>query len=327
MTLSEKIISLRKQRGWSQEELAARLGVSRQSVSKWESSASVPELDRIVELSRIFNITTDELLLDQSPAPYTETPYEKTHPQTAPLRTVSMEEGRTYLMQAEKYTTKIALGVCLCILSPTPLLLLAGLSQTISPVVSEKFSGGIGVVLLLIIIAIALTQIIPAGIELSRFDYLEKEIFLPGSGLTEFVQKKKDEMQSGFVWGITMGVVLCVFGVVPLLIASVLGCSELVLLLTVDILLCLIALAVFMFVRVGIPRDACNKLLQAEDYIPEKKHINNSFDSIYWCAMAALYLIGSFITGQWHISWVIWPIAGILYAVFCSILRLRNKRN
>ena len=46
--LSEKIMDLRKQRGWSQEELASRLDVSRQSVSKWESAASVPDLDKII---------------------------------------------------------------------------------------------------------------------------------------------------------------------------------------------------------------------------------------------------------------------------------------
>ena len=48
MILSEKIIMLRKKYGWSQEELAERLDISRQSVSKWESGASIPDLERIV---------------------------------------------------------------------------------------------------------------------------------------------------------------------------------------------------------------------------------------------------------------------------------------
>ena len=57
--LSEKIINLRKSRGWSQEELAERLDVSRQSVSKWESGVSNPELDKIVAMSTLFGVTTD----------------------------------------------------------------------------------------------------------------------------------------------------------------------------------------------------------------------------------------------------------------------------
>ena len=54
MILGEKIMELRKKNGWSQEELAGKLKVSRQSVSKWESAMSVPELDKVLQLSEIF---------------------------------------------------------------------------------------------------------------------------------------------------------------------------------------------------------------------------------------------------------------------------------
>ena len=65
MTLSEKILMLRKQKGWSQEELAEQLGVSRQSVSKWESGTSLPDLNRILDLSRLFSVSTDFLLKEE----------------------------------------------------------------------------------------------------------------------------------------------------------------------------------------------------------------------------------------------------------------------
>lgn len=57
-------MKLRKQQGWSQEELAMKLGVSRQSVSKWESGASIPELDKILQLGELFGVSTDFLLKD-----------------------------------------------------------------------------------------------------------------------------------------------------------------------------------------------------------------------------------------------------------------------
>lgn len=62
MNLSEKIYELRKSNNMSQEQLAERIGVSRQSISKWESGESTPEMERLLELSNIFNVTTDYLL-------------------------------------------------------------------------------------------------------------------------------------------------------------------------------------------------------------------------------------------------------------------------
>ena len=66
MNLADKIIQLRKKKGWSQEELAEMINVTRQSVSKWESRASMPDLDKIVRLSEIFGVTVDYLLKKRS---------------------------------------------------------------------------------------------------------------------------------------------------------------------------------------------------------------------------------------------------------------------
>ena len=75
MILGEKIVQLRKQRGWSQEELASQLGISRQAVSKWESAASIPDLDKIISMSRLFEVSTDYLLKEEmtedAPVSYT----------------------------------------------------------------------------------------------------------------------------------------------------------------------------------------------------------------------------------------------------------------
>lgn len=65
MLLADKIVTLRKRAGWSQEELAAQLGVSRQSVSKWEGAQSVPDMQKVVQMSRLFGVTTDYLLKEE----------------------------------------------------------------------------------------------------------------------------------------------------------------------------------------------------------------------------------------------------------------------
>ena len=91
MILADKITALRRQRGWSQEELAGQLGVSRQAVSKWESAAAIPDLERILKMSQIFEVSTDYLLKEELEQPEVavttgEEPDER-------LRSVSLEEG------------------------------------------------------------------------------------------------------------------------------------------------------------------------------------------------------------------------------------------
>ena len=94
MILAEKIAMLRRKNGWSQEELAHRLNVSRQSVSKWESAASVPDLDKILLLSQIFDVSTDYLLKDSV---LEETPAPEEIPPEGALPTVTMEDANRFL--------------------------------------------------------------------------------------------------------------------------------------------------------------------------------------------------------------------------------------
>ena len=64
MTIGEKIASLRSELGLSQEQLAEKLSVSRQSVSKWEMDTSLPQIDKVIQLCELFKVSSDELLHD-----------------------------------------------------------------------------------------------------------------------------------------------------------------------------------------------------------------------------------------------------------------------
>ena len=64
MTIGEKILNLRKARGWSQEELAERIGVTRQAVSRWESDSAKPDADKIITVCDLFGVSADYLLRD-----------------------------------------------------------------------------------------------------------------------------------------------------------------------------------------------------------------------------------------------------------------------
>ena len=124
MILADKITALRKKAGWSQEELAEQLGVTRQSVSKWEGAQSVPDMDKVVQMSRLFSVTTDFLLKD-------ELSEEEPAPEgcDSPLRRVTMAEASEYLALRRAAAPKIAFATMLCILSPICLILLAGMSE------------------------------------------------------------------------------------------------------------------------------------------------------------------------------------------------------
>ena len=121
MTLSGKIYLLRTRRELSQEDLAAALGVSRQSVSKWETGQSVPDLDKIIRMADLFGVSVDELVREgEPPAP----------PQAEP-RVV-------YLMQEKKgFTGTQKAGVCAEILGVVLFLLGVMRQESVAAVIGE----------------------------------------------------------------------------------------------------------------------------------------------------------------------------------------------
>ena len=161
MILSEKIIMLRKKYGWSQEELAERLDISRQSVSKWESGASIPDLERIVSMSQLFGVTTDYLLKDEME----ETEFtDGMTPEITEGKVITVEEANTFLEATKKYAARIAPAVSLCVLSPVVLLWLLGMAGAKRGAVTENVAGGIGLIVLLLMVVVAVAVFLLTGI-------------------------------------------------------------------------------------------------------------------------------------------------------------------
>lgn len=141
MILADKIVSLRKKAGWSQEDLAEKLGVTRQSVSKWEGAQSVPDMDKVVMMSRLFGVSTDFLLKDELEE---ETPCAAAQDDDTPLRRVSLTQASAYLALRKAAAPKIAIATALCITSPVTLILLAGMSEVQRFHITENAASGIG---------------------------------------------------------------------------------------------------------------------------------------------------------------------------------------
>ena len=123
MILADKIIRLRKRNGWSQEELAAKMNVSRQAVSKWEAAQTTPDLEKILQLGNLFGVTTDYLLKDEMEDE------EFTDETDIPVKRITLSQADHFLKWRKSASVKIAVATFLCVIAVIPLLLLGAVSE------------------------------------------------------------------------------------------------------------------------------------------------------------------------------------------------------
>ncbi len=329
MILADKIVDLRKKNGWSQEELAEQLGVSRQAVSKWESAQSVPDMGRVVQMSELFGVTTDYLLKDQMEIE------ERSGEETADglaLRTVGMEEANAFLKSKEENAGKIALGVMLCSLSPVCLILLGG-AQSVGLIgLSEAQAAGLGLMVLILMVGAAVALFIICSLHENRFEYLEKEPIDTLYGVDGMARERREQFRATHAAQLTVGVVLCVISAVPIFLATMFfGEGEnFAQVLSVAAVLVLAAIGVFLIVRTSIRWGAFEQLLEEGDYTREAKakaRKMGPFSSIYWGLVTAGYLGVSFMTNAWERTWIVWPVAAVAFAAIYGIYTALQRKD
>lgn len=323
MILADKIMTLRKKAGWSQEELAQQLNVTRQSVSKWEGAQSVPDLDKIVQMSRIFGVSTDYLLKDE---------LEELEPASSlaeqpPRRRVSMEEASCYLELRRAAAPKLALATFLSVISPITLILLGGLSEY-SARITENTAAGIGLIVLIVLVAAAVGIFLSSSAQVREFAFLETEPFETEYGVSGMVRQRRQDFQPAANRLNLVGTLLCIVSVLPLFLSLCLSGSDLVYVGAVCLLLGFVALACLAFVYAGTQTGAMEKLLEEGDYTRQRKSKSRLVGTVsvcYWLVVTAIfmfYTFGPFGNGQAKYSWFIWAIAGVLYAAVVAVLRL-----
>ena len=332
MILADKIINERKKNGWSQEELAEMLEVSRQSVSKWEGAQSVPDLARIIKMAEIFNVSTDYLLKDEIEPENTPMSYpavsEEPSIDIKERRRVTLEEASEYLSIRADVMPKVGLGVFLCITCPVMLIFLEGASSFSSLGLTSEIAAGVGLFFLFAQIGIAVALFIRSGLKQEKYEFLEKETFETAYGVDGMVKEKMVAYEHKNTMALVIGVLLCIFCPVPLVVCSALGANGFPIICLVCLLLIMVATGVYSFIAICGMFSSYKILLQDGDYTPEKKAISNKIGPIagvYWMVIVAAYLAISFITGSWKMTWIIWPVAGVLYAALHTILSLRAR--
>jgi transcriptional regulator with XRE-family HTH domain len=325
MILADKIINLRKKNGWSQEELANKMDVSRQAVSKWESAQTVPDLQKILQLAELFGVTTDYLLKDEI-----ETE-EFTSDSTENVKTITMEEANEYLTLRRKASWQIAVGTLLCILSPVTLFILGAASEIPSLGVSEELMGiaGLGVLFLFVICAIAI--FIYCGFKSDPYSFLENDEFKLAYGVKGLASDRKKKFRNTYVLCNIIATILCVISPVPLIISGFFD-NDLLSVLMLVVLFVLVGIATFIFTVVGVQNASMEKLLKEGEY-SEKEKTNNTLKGVvglaYWGIIATIFIVWSYKADAFDISWVVFVIGGVLYPLvmyICDCISENRKR-
>lgn len=326
MILADKIMEERKKLGLSQEELADKLSVSRQSISKWESAQSIPDLQKIIAMSELFSVTTDYLLKDEiapNNQPMNDNDFSKA------TRRVSMEEANSFLQVTINQSKFVALGVLLCIFSPMTLIILLAFANDSLSGITEIIACAIGITCLFLLVSVAVFLFIRYAGKMEPFQYLQKEKIETAYGVRGLVKEKKERFESTYIKLLSLGILLCVLSPLPLIVSSLIYESDFFVLLMTALLLFMVAIGVYMIVRVAMIKSGYQILLQEGDYTETEKKKNvvlEPISGVYWMIVTAIYLAWSFIANNWYITWIVWPISGVLFGAFSAIVKLFISR-
>ena len=328
MILADKIMTLRKKAGWSQEELAARLNVSRQSVSKWEGAQSIPDMDKVVQMSRLFGITTDFLLKDELEI---EEHTQSEPMDEPPLRRVTMEEASAYLALRRAAAPRMALATFLCIISPVALLMLAAMSEMSRFGISENAASGIGLCVLLVLVAIGVALFLTCSARVRDFAFLEEEPFETEYGVSGMVKERMQDFAGTYSRLNIVGTVLCILSAVPLFVSMCIETADVVYVAAVCLLLIIAGIGCVAFTYGGTIHASLERLLEEGDYTRQQKSrrgVKGAISTIYWLLVTAIfmwYTFGPSGNGQARYSWFIWAIAGVLYAAVMLVVNLIQR--
>lgn len=326
MILADKIINLRKKNAWSQEELAEKLGVSRQSISKYEGAQSIPDMDKILKLSKIFGVTTDYLIKDDiEDLEFLDEEYEESK-----TRKVSMEMANEYLNLKEISAKNFALGVSLCIISPILLIIFSQAYESLLLSVPENVVDGVSLTVLFLFVIAAVGIFVREGMTLKKYEFIESESIDTDYGVDGMARDRMEKFHDSFVKKNIIGVLLIVASVLPIFLGMIFSAEDMVIAIAMGFLLALVALGVNFLLRANIYMNGMKALLEEEDFTRENKELKKKiepFITAYWILIVAIYLAYSLVTNKWDKSWIIWPVAGVSYVLYYLILKFFLENN
>ena len=226
----------------------------------------------------------------------------------------------------------IAFGVLLCICSPTGCIF-AGVISLVNG--SETFWANCGLIWLFVSIAIAVGCFIFAGELTKQWNHLETENYNIDLKATKTLQEEMKIGNTGSVAQLVAGIACCILSVLPVILGSELFHSEVMQDSSVIMMFLMIAIGVFLIIFSQAKSTGYKRLLSlnknhtiggnyAKEYEKEIKYRNPNVAavmSVYWPTVTCIYLCWSFLTYQWWVTWLIWPVASLVSVIIKAIFR------
>ncbi|MCL2912303.1 helix-turn-helix domain-containing protein [Shewanella corallii] len=323
MILADKIVKLRKQAGWSQEELADKVGVSRQSVSKWESANSIPDLNKIILLSNIFGVSVDYLVNDN--AEHLDAGSMSDAPE---VMQVSIEEANQYLqhkMAAAELTIK---GVLLCVCSVIPLIFFLALAANERLGITNNIAIACGIIGILVMVSWGVSYLIRISQFESATTSIDDEPFELSYGVHSAFQQKLESFSPTYYRRLSIGIFLFISSFLPLMLSAVFNQGHIISLMMLIVLILMIALGLYLVIPASAKFDAFTVILTDKMVNTAKARRARQAKKLagfYWPLVVAIFLGWSLWTMDWGITWIIWPVSAVLFAALIGLMELLHK--
>ena len=321
MILADKIINERKKNGWSQEELAEMLSVSRQSVSKWEGAQAVPDLSKIIKMAEIFGVSTDYLLKDEIEES-DNTSYNETS--SVSMKKVSLEDAQRIIRTVKKNTPSAVIATMLFVLCPVTLIILAGFSNSFG-FFPDTFAAIVGLIVLFLCVGVGVTLWIAIEAKEKEFDFFEKEDYETLYGVDGMVKEAKSGFDKVRIPLIITAVALFIMSPIGVIVTGILGAFDFIIISMIALLLVMVSVGVGIFIFTSRINGIYKKLLKEDLMTPEerrKERIVSKLSGSYWCLIVASYLVMGLGFDKWEYAGIVFPVAGVLYAAALGIFKI-----
>ena len=243
---------------------------------------------------------------------------------------VTAAEGETFIEKSKKAANMIGGGVAAIMLGVISVIFFSSyaegiFSQVLGGDEPNKVYLAVGLGLLFILIAFAVYLFVMTGIANEKYKIFDKKVVKLDPHNKMLIQKAKENHRPVLMRKISIGVGQILLAVAALTVAGVLfEDNEAVLVSLVCLLLLIIGISVWLFISGGAIQSAYDKLLNEGDYTAERRKsesVMQRWASPYWILIVVVYLAWSFVTSSWDKSWIIWPIAGVLFGLISAIVQ------
>lgn len=207
------------------------------------------------------------------------------------------------------------------------LILLVGASEFHS--FSENLAGGLGMLVLFALVAVAVFLFTRCGFQNSPYEFLDKEPFELEQGAKDLVQQQQNEYRASYAKYNLIGCCLCVLSPIPVVVAAFLD-HALYVVCALAVTIVLAGIGVLFFILAGVRWSSMQRLLKEGEFSATEKRKNSiigTISSVYWLLTTAIYLGISFASSNWGKSWIVWPVAGVLYAAVMALSELFISKN